>query len=305
MHVHGIHHVTAITAEVAINHRFYTDTLGLRLVKKSVNQDDVSAYHMFYADADATPGSDITFFDWPNAGYTAPGSALATMVTFRVNKAESLTYWQERLEADHCVVEQSVDPMGRDGIQFSDPEGLQLEIVVDDRTPYAHAAWAKSVPAEHNLRGMLGVSLNSARPASTIRVLTEILGFQQAEQGVFQVYDNDSFGEVRVLEPTRSIGRAGAGGIHHVAFRVSDDEALYAFKDKIEAAGLQTSGYVDRFYFHSLYFREPGGILFELATDGPGMASDEEPEHLGEKLALPPFLESRRAEIEAGLKPIG
>ncbi len=304
MQVHGIHHVTAVTSEVSQNHRFYTDVLGLRLVKKSVNQDDVSAYHLFYADGAATPGSDLTFFDWPKAGYTAAGMGTATLITFRVSDAGSIAWWHARLEAAGCVCEDTVDSMGRDCVQFSDPEGLMLEIVVDGRTPHVHVPWTQTVPAEHNLRGILAVELDSARPDSTVRVLKELLGFQEADRGVYQVYGPDSFGEIRVVDPAAGFGKVGGGGIHHVAFRVHDDDALRAFQEKIEATGLKTSGFIDRFYFHSLYFREPGGILFELATDGPGMASDEDEGTLGEALALPPFLESRRAEIEAGLRPI-
>lgn len=294
MSVHSIHHVTAVTAKIAQNRDFYTRVLGLRLVKKSVNQDDVRAYHLFYADAAGTPGTDMTFFDSPAIGETQLGRGMISRTAFRAPVA-SQDFWRDRLSSEGIQVENQ-----NGDFFFTDPEGSRLELVFADDAP-ATVPWTRDVPEEHALRGILGVDLWSARPDSTRRVLTEILGYEETEKGLFEV----QHGRLRLIDEDGSnLWRIGAGGVHHVAFRVDDDEELMELAARVERLGLRTSGFVDRFYFHSLYFREPGGILFELATDGPGFASDESIETLGEKLALPPFLEPRRAEIEAGLRPI-
>jgi glyoxalase family protein len=299
MSTHSIHHVTAVTADIGENLRFYTEVLGLRLVKRSVNQDDVSAYHLFYADAVGSPGTDMTFFDWPTIGASTPGAGTIALTSFRV-AGSSLDFWNERLEAAGAAPERD-----ERSILFSDLEGQRLELVDDSGLPSSAVSWEKKVPAEHAIRGILGVDLESARPEGTKRILTEILGFEATGEGVFETTGPTSHGRVRLVSSTGGgFGRVGAGGVHHVAFRVRDDDELLELKERVEGLGLKTSGYVDRFYFHSLYFREPGGILFELATDGPGFASDEDREHLGENLALPPFLESQRLRIEAGLKPL-
>lgn len=304
MKVHGIHHVTAISAQIEKNLEFYTGVLGLRLVKKSVNQDDVSAYHLFYADKAGSPGTDMTFFDWPTIGEERPGIGSIGLTTFRV-PGPSIDAWETRLREAGCAPIRDLDPADRSRITFSDPEGQRLALVDDDGLPNQVEPWTKVVPAKEAIRGILGVNLDSAHPDATRRVLTEVLGFQDIDGARFTTGSENSFGEIVVREPDgRGYARQGAGGVHHVAFRVTDDQALYGFQDRIESLGLRTSGYIDRFYFHSLYFREPGGVLFELATDGPGFASDESAETLGEKLALPPFLEGRRAEIEANLKPL-
>ncbi len=304
MAVHGIHHVTAVTAHVGQNLEFYTNVLGLRLVKKSVNQDDTSAYHLFYADAVGSPGTDMTFFDWPMAGEEQPGLATVGLTTFRV-PGESLDAWEARLKEAGCGPVRDLDEADRHRITFADPEGQRLALVDDSGLANDAKAWDKVVPSSQAIRGILGVHLDSARPDMTRRVLTELLGFEDVDGVRFTTGSDNTFGEVVVRDPIgRGIARPGAGGVHHVAFRVKDDQSLLEHKDKIESLGFRTSGYIDRFYFHSLYFREPGGILFELATDGPGFASDEDPATLGEKLALPPFLEGQRAQIEANLKPL-
>jgi glyoxalase family protein len=191
---------------------------------------------------------------------------------------------------------------------LADPEGQRLALVEDAGLPVIATGWDRVVPAEQSTRGFLGVDLESARPDATHRVLTEVLGFQSAKGGdapVYEVRGEDTFGEVRLVPPTANrLGSVGAGGVHHVAFRVPNDESLLEMLEKIDSAGFRTSGYVDRFWFHSIYFREPGGILFELATDGPGFDVDESRETLGEKIVLPRFLEDRRNAIEADLKPL-
>jgi glyoxalase family protein len=307
MSISGIHHVTAVSSRIGENLAFYTGVLGLRLVKKSVNQDDVSAYHLFYADEVGSPGTDLTFFDWPTIGGNQPGPGTVELTTFRA-PGGSLEFWEQRLKEMGAPVERGEDGAGRSRILFADPEGQQLALVDGSGLPNESTPWDKVVPADKALRGLLGVEMESFRPDSTRRVLTEIMGFSEAagsNGSRFAVHTDNSSAEIVVREPRgRHAGRVGAGGVHHVAFRVRDDEELKEYQDKLESAGYATSGYVNRFYFHSLYFREPGGVLFELATDGPGFASDESPEHLGEGLALPPFLEGKRAAIEAGLKPL-
>lgn len=300
----GLHHVTAISGNMAGNLAFYTGTLGLRLVKKSINQDDVQAYHLFYADTVASPGTDLTFFDWPNAGPTTPGPGSITRTTLRVSGANALDWWESRLRDAGTDVQRDA----KSGtLVFADPEGQPLAIADDTGLPGKVVAWDAIVPANYALRGMLGVDIESARPDTTGLVLEKLLGFERtdASSGLYEVRSDDGIAQIRVSSPSSGrLGRAGIGGVHHVAFRVQDDAHLLSFKERIESAGLQTSGYVDRYYFHSLYFREPGGVLFELATDGPGMAIDEDGAALGNRVSIPPFLEGRRAEIEAGLRPL-
>ncbi len=304
MKVLGLHHVTAVSSRIADNLRFYTGEMGMRLVKKSINQDDVSAYHLFYADEVGSPGTDLTFFDWPTIGPDRPGLGTVSLTTLRA-RGDSLPAWAERLREAGMFVEQDQDLSGRARLLFSDPEGQRLALVDDAGLPGEVVPWAKTLPADMATRGILGVDLQSARPDSTRRVLADVLGYRDLDGTRFEIRTEDSASEVNVVElPGSGFGQVGAGGVHHVAFRVRDDQELLAFQDRIEAAGFRTSGYVDRYYFHSLYFREPGGILFELATDGPGMAGDEPADRIGERLSIPPFMEDRRAMIEAGLKPI-
>lgn len=312
----GIHHLTAVSADIASNHRFYTGTLGMRLVKKTVNQDDVSAYHLFYADAMGSPGTDLTFFDWP-APPEQRGSRSVTCTGLRVRDAESLAYWQTLLR-ERGVSSGEIDEQdGRAGLTFQDPEGQRLRLVADGGAGDPPVIWEGSpVPAEHQLRGLGPVTITVPDLRNTDTVLQKVLHMRPVRDYAapdspahrVQVYEMGAGGspdrELHVaVRPDLPPARPGAGGVHHVAFRVPD--AHYdAWAEHFAHFGLHTSGKVDRFWFRSLYFREPGGVLFELATDGPGFAVDEDPERLGEELILPPFLESRRAEIVAGLKPI-
>lgn len=304
MSILGIHHVTAVSSRIAENLAFYTGPMGMRLVKKSINQDDVKAYHLFYADAVGSPGTDLTFFDWPTIGANRPGPATVTLTTLRA-KGTNLDAWADRLAEVGIPVERDEDLAGRARILFADPEGQSLALIDDTGLRGQVVPWTKTLTADMATRGIFGVDIESARPDSTRRVLTDVLGYTSIDGVRFGLESEDSSSEVVVHDPKgRNMGQVGAGGVHHVAFRVKDDETLATMQDRIESAGFRTSGYVDRYYFHSLYFREPGGILFELATDGPGMAGDEDAEHIGEKLSVPPFMESRRASIEAGLKPL-
>lgn len=315
MQLAGIHHLTAVTADAPRNHAFYTRTLGMRLVKKSVNQDDVSAYHLFYADGEATPGSDLTFFDWP-APRERRGTRSIVRTGLRVAGEGSLLWWAKRFDEQGIVHAQPVTRDGRRILDFEDFEGQRLSLIVDDASGEAHP-WSKSpVPAEHQIRGLGPITLSVPALEPTDRVLTSVMNLRRvrdypaAEKSAItvHVYEMGTGGPAAELhvavEPGLPPARQGAGGVHHVAFRTPTNEDYAAWAQRLEELGVGSSGPVDRYYFRSLYFREPNGILFEIATDGPGFAMDEPLASLGERLALPPFLESRRGEIEAGLKPL-
>jgi glyoxalase family protein len=304
----GIHHLTAITAEASRNLRFYTGTLGLRLVKKTVNQDDVSAYHLFYGDGEARPGSDLTFFDWP-LPRERRGTHSIVRTGLRVAGATTLEWWAQRLRAAGTTMGEVQELDGRLTLLFEDPEGQRMALI-DDGGAGSPSPWDRSpVPAEHQIRGLGPVTISVPRLEPTARFLTEPLGMREVREygrtHVFAMGEGGPAAELHVVvEPETPPARQGAGGAHHVAFRTPDRAQLQDWTKRLAAAGIGTSGEVERYYFRSLYFREPNGVLFEIATDGPGFAVDEPLETLGERLALPPFLEPRRAQIEAGLKPL-
>ena len=317
MQLHGLHHVTAVTGDAKGNLAFYRQVLGLRLVKKSVNQDDVSSYHLFYADALGTPGWDMTFFDWPRTGPNIPGTDAIVNTMFRVNGRSALEYWQARL-AEHGVEHGEIETFaGRDILRFADAEGQPLTLIDDGGAPYEGQPWDEAgIPDEHAIRGFYAVVLSVPRLDAVQVILTELLNFEyggevdkfgqsDAAVHVFAMEDGGPGKEVFVtVEPSQRVARLGYGGVHHVAFRVTDAAEQNAWDERLRQMGLRTSGIIDRFYFQSLYFRISRGILFELATDGPGFAADEPMETLGERLALPPFLEQHREQIEAGLTPL-
>ena len=313
MQLTGLHHVTAITARAADNHRFYTGTLGMRLVKKTVNQDDTSAYHLFYADGVASPGSDLTFFDWP-AARERRGTHAVVRTALRVAGLGTLDWWRERFDAAGIAHSGLIERDARAQLDFEDAEGQRLTLV-DDGGAGEACIWAKSpVPDERQIRGLGSVTFSVPDLAPTDAVLRSVLEMRAARSydeggAVVQVYEMGAGGrpdhEVHVkVEPGLPPARQGAGAVHHIAFRTPDEEQYKAWADRLRRARLPASGPVDRFYFRSLYFREPNGILIEIATDGPGFATDEPMDRLGESLALPPFLEGQRASIEAGLKPL-
>jgi glyoxalase family protein len=319
MELTGLHHVTAVTGRAAENVAFYTDVLGLRLVKKTVNQDDVSAYHLFYGDALGNPGTELTFFDWPRLPPSVPGAGTISATALRVTGAAAIEYWARRLSDHGLTPTARTEPGQPSALAFQDPEGQHLELVDDGGAP-GGAPWPGSpVPAEFALRGLHGVTLTVDRLEPTAWILTEVLGFRRASDGSpdgaagrtagrgarFETGPGGPGAEVRVeARPEAAPGVVGPGGVHHVAFRVPDAEAQLRWRERIAAARVPVTPVVERYYFKSIYFREPGGVLFEIATDGPGFATDEDPAHLGERLALPPFLEPDRAEIEAGLRPL-
>jgi glyoxalase family protein len=311
MHLTGIHHLTAVTADAAGNHAFYTAALGMRLVKKTVNQDDVSAYHLFYADGLASPGTDLTFFDWP-VGRERRGTRSIVRTGLRVAGRESLAWWKERLASLGVTHDAIAERDGRQILDFEDPEGQRLSLVDDGEGP-SHP-WDKSpVPAEYQIRGLGPITLSVPDLEPTDLTLTRVMDARPARRyrdgvvdvHVYEVGEGGLAAELHVrVEPNLAPAGQGAGGVHHVAFRTPDGETYRACADRLKSVGVPNSGPVDRYYFKSLYFREPNGILFEIATDGPGFATDEPLESLGERLALPPFLEPRRAQIEANLKPL-
>ena len=314
MQLTGIHHLTAISAKPSENLAFYTDLLGMRLVKKTVNQDDVSAYHLFYADGRANPGTDLTFFDFP-APPERRGTNSISATSLRVAGEKSLGFWRDRLRQAGAHAGEVTEVDGRLTLPLEDGEGQRL-VLIDDGGAGAASPWEKSpVPAEHQIRGLGPIILSVHELGRTALVLTTVMNMRQvrsyaapdakAEVQVFAMGEGGPAAELHVIEQKDlPMARQGAGGVHHVAFRTPDETQYHAWTQRLRELRIPNSGEVDRFYFRSLYFREPNGILFEIATDGPGFATDEPMETLGEKLALPPFLEPRRVEIEAGLKPI-
>ena len=315
MQLGGIHHLTAVTAHASANHTFYTRTLGMRLVKKTVNQDDVSAYHLFYADGKASPGSDLTFFDWPVPAERR-GTNSIVRTGLRVASEASLAWWAKRFAEAKLTQGEIVQRDGRGTLDFEDFEGQRCSLIVDRKPREAANPWVKSpVPAEHQIVGLGPITLSVPALETTAHVLTSVMAMRRvrdypaaggkgATVHVYEMGEGGAAAELHVaVEPGLPRARQGAGSVHHVAFRTTvKDYAAWA--ERLEELGMRSSGPVNRYYFQSLYFREPNGILFEIATDEPGFTADEPLDQLGEKLALPPFLEGRRKEIEAGLKPL-
>jgi glyoxalase family protein len=298
MNFDGIHHITAITGDAPRNVDFYTRVLGLRLTAKSVNQDDPGVYHLFFGDEVGSPGADLTFFEYPGAIPGRPGAGMAHRVVWRVASPASLDYWAERLAAEGVEVART------DGsVRFSDPEHLDHELVVNATTDPALTAEHPEIPAEHRLQGFEGVRIYSHRPESTVQVLEQLLGATRREDGAFELRGAKRGGWVAIDEAPEERGRQSAGTIHHVA--VGTTEAEYqAWLDRLNEVGMPNSGPVDRHYFRSIYFREPGGLLFEIATEEPGFTVDGPVEELGRHVILPPWLEPQRAAIEARLTPL-
>jgi glyoxalase family protein len=312
MQLNGIHHLTAITANGRGNYTFYTDVLGMRLVKKTVNQDDVSAYHLFYADGKGSPGTDLTFFDWPAARETR-GTHSIVSTGLRVGGEAALRWWLERFGNRRVTHHGIAERDGRLTLDFEDPEGQRFSLVDDGAIGDAHP-WEKSpVPGEQQIRGLGPIAISIPKLDRTDRILQRLLNMRPVRQyqalggSAVHVYEMGAGGPAAelhiVVEPDLPPAQQGAGGVHHVALRTTHSD-YDAWVDRLAQAGVPSSGPVDRYYFRSLYFREPNGILFEIATDGPGFTADESLATLGERLSLPPFLEHRRREIESALKPL-
>lgn len=307
----GHHHISMITKNAKNNDEFYKQVLGLRRVKKSVNQDDPSMYHLFFGDFIGSPGTGLTFFEIPMVGKTYRGTNAITQIGLLVPSIDSLHYWKGRFEHMNVTHGEITMYAGKDALPFEDNEGLKL-ILLNNGGKGIPEFWQRwdgsSVPVEHQILGM-GTAEVTVKNASKIeRTLTEILNYvvkeRSEDQIIFEAINGQSFGEILVKEVDGPSEKPGRGSIHHLAIRAKNDEELAFWDAKVKEFGFQTSGIVNRYYFKSLYFRESNGILFEIATDAPGFTVDASIETLGEKLDLPPFLEERRAEIEANLEPL-
>jgi glyoxalase family protein len=307
----GIHHITCIAGNAQENLDFYAGVLGMRLVKKSVNQDSPDTYHLFFADGDAHPGTDLTFFPWPGMPRGRKGTGLAAEIALAV-PAGSLDYWSDRLRGMAVAIAPVETRRGDRALPFTDPHGLELALVeTNDRREFT--PWAKStVPADRQIIGLHAVRLDERDLRLCETFLTQVLGFtSMGEDGGWHRFGIAGGGsgahlEIREL-PDMPRGQWGVGSMHHVAWRVPDEAAELAVRDRVALAHRRPTEVIDRFWYKSVYFLEPGGVLFELATDGPGFAVDEEMEALGERLVLPPWLENNRGEIEKALpklKPV-
>ncbi len=329
MQLEGIHHVTAVTGNASRNVAFYTQVLGMRFVKKTVNQDDVSAYHLFYGDELGRPGTDLTFFEWADIGSNRPGVGSISTISLGVTGRDALDWWMQRFN-DFNVSHDDIKTRGAEErlvLAFRDPEGQRLELV-DDGGKLEGGSWRGSpVPVERAIHGFYAVRLTLRKLEPSARFLTEALGFrpsgtyqmpqmtqqsqetqgtQQTSVSIFEVGSGGPGTEVHLeIDPELPFHRfVGTGGVHHVAFRTPNDEEHRQWRDRIARVNSSVTPVINRFYFRSIYFREPGGVLFEIATDGPGFAVDEDVATLGERLSLPPFLEPQRQAIEAQLRPI-
>ncbi len=304
----GIHHVTAIAGDAQENLDFYSGVMGMRLVKRSVNQDAPDTYHLFYADAEGRPGTDLTFFPWPGMPSARDGTGLTSEVALAVPPG-SLGYWADRLRRYGVQVGEPVTRFGERTLTGKDPHGLPLALVeTDAREDFA--PWSSSpVPEARQIRGLHGVRLWERNLAATAQFLTGPLGFSAlGEEEGWRRFALAGGGSGRTLDvaemPNVPRGAWGVGGVHHVAWRAPDDAAQLTLRSQVADAGRRPTPVIDRFWFKSIYFTEPGGALFEIATDGPGFAIDEEPSALGERLILPPWLEPNRSEIESNLAPL-
>jgi glyoxalase family protein len=303
--VNGIHHITAIAGNAKRNFDFYTKTLGLRLVKKTVNFDDPQTYHLYYGDREGTPGTILTFFPWENIQTGRRGARQATEIGYSVPES-SFDFWIKRFEEHNVTYNKVAEKFGEPYLTFLDPDGLKLELIAskkaDNRLPWE----TDEVKAENATKGFYNVTITTNKMQPTADILTGVFGYRLLEQHVNRyrfITDNaDNAAVVDLVEVAGEIaGHVAGGSVHHVAFRVKNEEALMYYRDKIAALGLHITEKIDRNYFYSLYFREPGGVLFELATDNPGFSVDEPVESLGSHLKLPAQYEEYRASLETTL----
>ncbi len=298
MHLDGIHHVTAITGDAPRNVDFYTRVLGLRLTAKTVNQDDPSVYHLFYGDELARPGADLTFFEYPGAAPGRPGAGMVHRVVWRLGSSDALDFWADRLSAEGVAAE-SQDAT----LRFADPEGLGHELAVSAVDDAPLIADHPEIPAELALRGFDGVRAYGQDPGGTATVLEGLMGAQPDADGRWELRGERRGGWIAVDPPPEQPGRQSAGTVHHVAWATTDAEQP-RWLERLRRARVPNSGIIDRHYFHSVYFREPGGVLFELATEEPGFTVDGPVEELGRRIILPPWLEAQRATAEARPTPL-
>lgn len=298
MQFEGIHHITAITGDAARNVDFYTRVVGLRLVAKTVNQDDTSVYHLFYGDEHARPGADLTFFEYPNAIPGRAGAGMVYRVVWRVASTEAINFWVGRLASLDVAAERTGN-----SVVFSDPEGLEHELVINQSPDAPLIADHPEIPAEFALQGFEGVRAYSASPEQTAALLEGLMGASRGDGSTWELRGAHRGGWIALDPAPETPGRQSAGSVHHIAWGTTDAEQPEWVKT-LNEAGVHNSGIIDRNYFHSVYFREPGGVLFELATDEPGFTIDGPVEELGTRIILPPWLEPQRAAIEARLTPL-
>jgi glyoxalase family protein len=301
MQLDGIHHISAITGDAARNVDFYTRVLGLRMTAKTVNQDDPGVYHLFYGDEQARPGADLTFFEYPGAVPGRPGAGMVHRILSRVGSSAAIAFWAARLAADETEVAVAEDGAS---LRFADPEGLEHELVVSDAADPPLIAEHPDIPAEHALQGFEGVRAYSRDAAMSAAMLERLMGAQRiGTEDRWELRGPQRGGWIAFDPAPAEGGRQSAGVVHHVAFGTTDAD-MPSWIARIDDARVPNSGYVDRHYFHSLYFREPSGVLYELATAEPGFTVDGPVEELGTTLILPPFLEPRREEIARRLTPL-
>ncbi|HEX4466301.1 MAG TPA: VOC family protein [Solirubrobacteraceae bacterium] len=299
MRLEGIHHITAITGDAPGNVEFYAGLLGLRMVKRTVNQDEPNVYHLFYGDEDGSPGMDLTFFEYPDARRGVAGAGMVHRIVWRVGTRDSLAFWKERLARAGVDAE-----LLADSLLFSDPEGLEHELVHSSGEDEPLRARSPEIPQEHALQGFEGVRAYSNQPLRSEQLLRDTLGFSGGDGGHWEVRGERRHGFYAYDPAPPELHRSqGAGTVHHVAFAAQKDE-LESWREKVAAGGAQPTDLVERFYFKSVYFREPSGVLFELASIGPGFSYDEAPEHIGERLSLPPPFEPMREQLEQTLTPL-
>jgi glyoxalase family protein len=320
----GIHHITAIAGDPQLNLDFYTETLGLRLVKRTVNFDDPGSYHFYFGDNIGSPGTIITFFPWPGARRGTRGSGQVTTISFAVPH-NSIAFWKERLRRNHVIAEEIAGRFGSNALRFLDPDGLQLELMEDlahDRKPVipsnvegsrretfkVTSTESLDFARDDRISGFAAPTLEVKNPEKTEKLLTEFLGFEfvaeQNNRRRFRGRGSNASAEIDLVSSEAGFGQIAVGTVHHIAFRAADDDEQLRVREQLVARGLNVTPVIDRQYFHSIYFREPNGILFEIATDGPGFLIDESADELGETLKLPPVYEERRPEIERVLPTI-
>lgn len=307
----GHHHISMITKKGQQTDHFYQKVLGLRRVKKTVNQEDTRMYHLFYGDLTGSPGTELSFFEMPMAGKTKRGTNAITRIGLLVPSYDSLLYWKNRFELLGVEHGEVTKYAGRDAIPFEDGDGLRLIFLNNNghEVPSYWQPWENSiVSSEHRILGMGPVEMTVESKESLANTLTGLFGYelasQQEDTTVYQSVKGQAFGEIVIVEKDGPKEKSGKGSVHHLAIRVKNGEELRQWSQRIQDFGFQVMKITDRYYFESLYFREENGILFELATDGPGFTVDSTIEALGKELDLPPFLENRRTEIEAQLEPI-
>jgi glyoxalase family protein len=301
----GLHHITAIAGNAKKNFDFYTRVLGLRLIKKTVNFDDPSTYHLYYGDEQGNPGSILTFFPWEGIGQGRRGTRQVSEIGYSVPE-NSLDFWLNRFEKNNIIYNKTAEKFGEQYLTFLDPDGLKFELIVssekDLRTPWE----TEEITAAHATKGFHNVTIAANKIQATADVLTDLLGYRLQEQHVNRYrFVTDAVDQASIIDlvetPGERVGHVAGGSVHHVAFRVKDEETLMAYRETIASKGLNITDKIDRNYFYSLYFREPGGVLFELATDNPGFTVDEKLSELGTNLMLPSQYESNRAAIETNL----